>query len=110
MRLPIKTADVVALCAALPVSVTEHGTDTVKLDAATGLPLSQVLFIALFESGPETISAKVPGNPTDLVVGQPVNVTDLVATTWAMGDRSGVSFRAASITPANAAAIRRSES
>ncbi|WP_435242747.1 hypothetical protein [Streptomyces cucumeris] len=46
------------------------------------------------------IEIAVPGEPKGVVEGSEVRVTGLEAFAWAMGDRHGVSFRAAAITPA----------
>jgi hypothetical protein len=40
---------------------------------------------------------KVAGLPKSITAGSPVKVSDLVATTWQMKERNGVSFRAESI-------------
>ena len=43
------------------------------------------------------ITVKVSGEVRGLGLFTPVKVTDLLATTWDMGDRSGVSFSASKI-------------
>ncbi|SHK76758.1 hypothetical protein [Streptomyces yunnanensis] len=48
------------------------------------------------------IEIAVPGEPKGIVEGTEVRVTGLEAFAWAMGDRHGISFRAAAITPAPA--------
>ncbi|WP_438491697.1 SCO3933 family regulatory protein [Streptomyces asiaticus] len=45
------------------------------------------------------IEIAVPGEPKGVVEGTEVRVTGLEAFAWAMGDRHGISFRAAAITP-----------
>ncbi|MBP2404007.1 hypothetical protein JO379_003476 [Streptomyces syringium] len=50
------------------------------------------------------IEISVTGEPKGVVEGAEVRVTGLEAFSWAMGDRHGISFRAAAITPAPAAA------
>ncbi|ASQ95715.1 hypothetical protein [Streptomyces sp. 11-1-2] len=50
------------------------------------------------------IEIAVPGEPKGVVEGSEVRVTGLEAFAWAMGDRHGVSFRAAAITPVSAPA------
>ncbi|MBL1096190.1 SCO3933 family regulatory protein [Streptomyces coffeae] len=50
------------------------------------------------------IEIAVPGEPKGVVEGLEVRVTGLEAFAWAMGDRHGVSFRAAAITPVPAPA------
>ena len=46
-------------------------------------------------AGRDVITVKVAGDIKGVGEFTPVKVTELVATTWAMGDRAGVSFRAA---------------
>ncbi|TQF05414.1 hypothetical protein E6W39_28240 [Kitasatospora acidiphila] len=46
------------------------------------------------------IEISVNGEPVGVAEGVRVTVTGLVAFSWAMGDRHGMSFRADSITPA----------
>lgn len=50
------------------------------------------------------IEISVTGEPKGVVEGGEVRVTGLEAFSWAMGDRHGISFRAAAITPAPVAA------
>lgn len=45
------------------------------------------------------IEISVTGEPKGIEEGQIVKITGLEAFAWAMGDRSGVSYRAAAITP-----------
>ncbi|WP_382465525.1 hypothetical protein ACFIN9_19350 [Streptomyces noursei] len=48
------------------------------------------------------IEIAVPGEPKGVLEGVEVRVTGMEAFAWAMGDRHGISFRAAAITPAPA--------
>ncbi|MFF7687384.1 hypothetical protein ACFZB6_14655 [Streptomyces syringium] len=50
------------------------------------------------------IEISVTGEPKGVVEGAEVRVTGLEAFSWAMGDRHGISFRAAAITPVPATA------
>jgi hypothetical protein len=60
-----------------------------------------VQLIALTDGAAEIIAVKVPGQPgPGIRQGHPVKVVGLVAQPWAMGDRSGVAFRAARIESA----------
>ncbi|MGP3924524.1 SCO3933 family regulatory protein [Streptomyces sp. 8N616] len=45
------------------------------------------------------IEISVTGEPKGVEEGMPVRVTGLEAFSWAMGDRHGISFRAAAIAP-----------
>ncbi len=98
MILPINTHGLTVLCGGNAEPVTDFSTGQPKLDAATNHPLYAVPLIMLMSTGPEVIAVKVAGMPNGLAIGGAVQVSDLVATTWAMGDRAGVAFRAASIT------------
>ncbi|MFI9238507.1 hypothetical protein [Streptomyces sp. NPDC053079] len=50
------------------------------------------------------IEIAVAGEPVGVLEGVEVKVTGLEAFSWAMGDRHGISFRAAAITPVPAPA------
>ncbi|MFI9721681.1 hypothetical protein ACIHFE_18820 [Streptomyces sp. NPDC052396] len=45
------------------------------------------------------IEVSITGEPVGVAEGMEVRVTGLEAFSWAMGDRHGISFRAAAITP-----------
>jgi hypothetical protein len=107
MRLPIDTTGVLFLCALAPEPVIDFETKRQKGDV-NGEPLHSVQLVLLADGGAEVISVKIVGSPaTGLVSGAPVTVTGLVANTWAMGDRSGVSFKANSIQPVTATPVAR---
>jgi hypothetical protein len=108
VRLPIDTTGVIFLCALAPEPVIDFETKRQKGDV-NGEPLYSVQLVLLADGGAEVISVKIVGSPaTGLVSGAPVTVVGLVATTWSMGDRSGVSFKASSITPTTSAPGTRS--
>lgn len=108
MRLPIDTTGVIFLCALAPEPVIDFETKRQKGDA-NGEPLFSVQLVLLADGGAEVITCKISGAPAaGLVSGAPVTVVGLVATTWSMNDRSGVSFKASSITPASAVPTSRS--
>jgi hypothetical protein len=70
-----------------------------------GEPLYVVQLLVMGEDSADLIAVKVPGVPSQAIrQGAPVKVSGLVAQPWTMNDRSGVSFRAARIEPAMAAA------
>ncbi|MGK5628605.1 SCO3933 family regulatory protein [Streptomyces sp. URMC 123] len=50
------------------------------------------------------IEVAVPGEPKGITEGTEVRLTELEAFAWAMGDRHGIAFRAAAVTPASSAA------
>ena len=101
MRLPIDTTAVSFVAAGAPEPAVEFDTKAPKLDES-GQPLFNVHLFAVGAGGRDVITVKVAGEPKGLGEFTPVKVRDLVATTWAMGDRSGVSFRAGSLEAATA--------
>jgi hypothetical protein len=72
-------------------------TGSPKVDAATGVPLYATQLLALDDTGGEVLSVTVVGDPK-VSVTQQVLVSGLVAIPWVQGDRSGVAFRADTIT------------
>jgi hypothetical protein len=66
-----------------------------------GQPLYTVQVAAMYEDQGEVLAVKVAGHPTGISPGMAVEVGGLVAQPWALGERSGISYRAASIRPAD---------
>jgi hypothetical protein len=99
MRLPVDTSAVHFLAAGPPEPSIDFDTKAQKTDDA-GLPVFQVHLFAVSAGSREVIAVKVSGEPKGIGEFIPVKLTELVATTWAMGDRSGVSFRAAKLEAA----------
>jgi hypothetical protein len=79
-----------------PEAVLDFESKIPRIDS-DGRPLFAVELVAIGDAGAFVFSVKVPGEPKGITSGQPVRVTGLVATTWTMRDRSGVSFRADAI-------------
>ncbi len=100
MKIKVDTHDTKFLVGGPPRPVLEFETSAPRMDAQTGRALFVVSLIALSEDGAEVMDVKVAGDPGSLIPGQQVSVQNLAATTWEIGDRSGVSFRAVSITAA----------
>jgi hypothetical protein len=103
MKLPVDTSAIAFLCALEPQPLLNFQSKEQRADE-NGEPLYVVQLIALAEGEAEILAVKVPGQPAGIRQGHPVKVTGLVAQPWTMADRSGVSFRAARIEPAMAAA------
>jgi hypothetical protein len=55
------------------------------------------------ERGGEILNVTVAGQPPKVTIGQAVSLSELEAIPWATNGRSGVAFRAKSITPKQAA-------
>jgi len=102
MRLPIDTSAMTFLCATPPVAVVDFESRRQKADTETGELLYAVQLVALAGDGAEIVKVTIAGEPK-LTSGTPVRVSGLTANYWAMGDRSGLSFRAAKVEPVAAA-------
>ena len=104
MRLPIDTAAIAFLCALAPEPMVDFETKRPRADE-NGEPLYVIQLLAMGDGSADLLAVKVPGLPSPAVrQGAPVKVSGLVAQPWTMADRSGVSFRAAKVEPAIAAA------
>jgi len=99
MKLKIDTAAVSFMCTKNPEPRTDFGTGQPKIDKATGAVLHAVQLMALDADGGDVLSVTVPGAPK-VAVGQQVSVTGLVALPWSQDGRSGIAFRAETITTA----------
>lgn len=99
MKLPIDTSAITFLAASPPEPVVDYDSKTPKVDEA-GQPVYSVQLVALTDGGAEVVSVKLSGEPKGISQGTMVKVSGLTAQPWAMGDRSGVAFRAARIEAA----------
>lgn len=97
MKLPIDTSGMTFMCVNPPESVLDFETKRPKADE-NGEPLYAVQLVAMAVGvGAEIISVKIAGEPKGVGQGTAVKVTGLVASPWSMGDRNGMSFKAARI-------------
>jgi hypothetical protein len=104
MKLPVDTSAITFMCAMPPEPVVDFETKRPRADE-NGEPLYVIQLLAMGDGSADLIAVKVPGVPSAAIrQGAPVKVTGLVAQPWTMQDHSGVSFRAARIEPAMAAA------
>jgi hypothetical protein len=99
MRLPVDTAAINFVAAGPPEPALDYDTKAQKTDEE-GRPVFQVHLFAVGAGGRDVITVKIAGEPKGIGEFTPVRLSELVATTWAMGDRAGVSFRAAKLEPA----------
>lgn len=97
MKLRIETTGVTFLCTRIPEQRTNFDTGAPRIDKATGQALWQVQLIALDATGGEVLAVTVVGEPK-VTVGQPVAVSGLVALPWSQDGRSGIAYRAETIT------------
>ena len=93
MRLPIDTGSVKFAAAGMAEPVLDYETKAPKLDE-NGVALFNVPLFAAGSGIKDTITVKVSGEPKGLTEFTPVKVTNLVASTWEVGNNHGVSFRA----------------
>jgi len=106
------------LCTSLPEVRTDIHTGEVRVDqAGQPLYLVGVLVKVTGERRAYVLDVQVPGEPTDLVEGQPVVVEGLEAAPWERDGRAGVVYRATAIragaqaiTPAGPAPASRATS
>ena len=101
MRLPVDTTTAHFMAAGPPEQTLDFDTKVPKTDEA-GVPVFNVHLFAVGAGGRDVITVKVSGAPKGIGEFTPVKLKELVATTWAMGDRAGVSFRAAAIEATSA--------
>lgn len=102
MRLPIDTNATLFLAAGAPEQVVDFDTKAPKTDEhGTAIYACQLVMLA--DGGAEIITVKTTGEPLGVTTSTAVAVIGLVATSWTMGDRSGISFRAEKIVPASTA-------
>lgn len=101
MKLPIDTAGMTFIAAGPPEAVVDFETKTAKLDES-GQPLFGLQVVALVDGGADVLSVKVVGEPKGVAQGSMLKLAGLTAQPWAMGDRSGVAFRAARVETAGA--------
>lgn len=97
MRFKLDVSTVSFMCTRAPEPRTDFGTGQPRIDKATGAVLHQLQLMALDADGGDMLTVTVAGEPK-VTVGQQVSVTNLIATPWSQEGRSGVAFRADSIT------------
>ena len=99
MRLPVDTSVTHFVSAGPSEPVIDFDSKAQKLDP-NGVALNQVHLFVVGDGGTrEVITVKISGEVRGLGQFTPVKVTDLVATTWSMDNRSGVSFSASKLEP-----------
>ena len=104
MRLPIDTEHLSFIAVGLPEAVVDFDSKQPRSDP-DGRPIFALGVVALGNEGADILVVKLAGQPKGIAQGAAVKVTDLVATTWQMGDRHGVSFRAETIEPLGATTV-----
>jgi hypothetical protein len=102
VRLPVDTSAMVLVAMAAPEPVVDFTTRQPKADG-NGQPLFTVQVAAMYGDQGEVLAIKMAGEPAGIRPGMAVEIAGLVAQPWELGDRSGVSYRAAAIRPVEAA-------
>jgi hypothetical protein len=97
MRLPVDTSVVHFVSAGPSEPVIDFDSKAQKLNS-NGVAVNQVHLFVVGDGGTrEVITVKISGEVRSLGQFTPVKVTDLVASTWSMDNRSGVSFSASKV-------------
>jgi hypothetical protein len=103
IQLPIDTSAVSFTDAMPPEPVLDRQTKQQKADA-NGEPLYSIELVCIGTEGDEILSVNFLGTPPGRIrQGMPLKVTGLMVTDWAIGDRFGITFRAAKVEPLSAA-------
>lgn len=101
--IPIDTSKLsLWLCASAPEVRADPTTGEVRTDRDSGKPLYLVgvLVKVAGERRAYVLDVQVPGEPSGLAEGEAVTVAGLEAAPWERDGRSGVTYRASSIVPA----------
>jgi hypothetical protein len=98
MKWPIEPATVMFMVARPPEVARDWETKQPRTDE-DGRTLFTVVLVAMGPDSTEIVPVRVAGEPKGLDRGVSVRVHGLVASTWSMGDRNGVSFRADRLEP-----------
>jgi hypothetical protein len=101
VRLPVDTSAMTLVAMAAPEPVVDFTTRQPKADA-NGQPLFTVQVAAMYGDQGEVLAVKVAGQPAGIRAGMAVEISGLVAQPWELGDRFGVSYRAAAVRPVEA--------
>lgn len=101
MRIPVDVTNVHFLAAGAPEPCLDFDTKAQKTDN-TGQLVFNVPLLAVGGGTRELLVVKVSPEPKGVSELAQVKVSDLVATTWTIDNRSGVSFRATKIEPLGA--------
>jgi hypothetical protein len=104
--IPVDTSRLGVLrCAVAPeAKISNFETQEVKKDRDGNTIYTVAVMVRQQGRRVSVIEIAVPHEPKGLVEGAEVTVTDLEAFAWNMGDRHGISYRAAAIAPARPAA------
>jgi hypothetical protein len=91
------------MCVHPPEVKANPRTGEVRKDAASGESVFVVGVVAIRGKDSSVIQVSVPGEPKGLGVGTALRLVGLEAVPWDVEGRSGVSFRATAVVPADSA-------
>ncbi len=98
MRLLIDTSEVMFMVTRGVEPKVDRMTGVQKMDRLTGAELYTIELMALDNSGGEVITVTIAGPQREVPVKSPVDVVELEAIPWNTDKRSGVAYRAKSVT------------
>jgi hypothetical protein len=100
MGLPVDTSRAIIICGQTPEAMVDRTTGERRTNQ-DGAPMWRVWCVLLGEDEPTPMRVKTAKEPKGLVKGQPVTISDLVASSWTTPDGNNVDlFNASSIEPA----------
>ena len=103
MRLLIDTSKVTFTVTRGFAPKVDQTTGRQKTDRVTGQELHTIQLMALDENGAEVILVTIAGAVREIAQGTQVAVVELEAIPWNTANRSGVAYRATSVTPVGGA-------
>ncbi|MCC9739726.1 hypothetical protein [Streptomyces sp. MNU89] len=106
--IPVDTSRLGVLrCAVAPEpKIADYEKQEVKKDREGNTIYTVAVMVRQDKRRVSVIEVAVTGEPKGVIEGAEVRITGLEAFSWAMGDRHGISFRAAAITPVMPAASK----
>ena len=101
-QLPIDSSGLTFIAVIPPEPVFDRKTNQQEADANG--ELYSIELVCIGAEGDEILSVTFPGTPpAGIRQGMPVKVLGLMVTDWAIGDRVGLTLRAAKVEPLSAA-------
>jgi hypothetical protein len=101
MGLPVDTSRAIVICGQAPEAMVDRATGERRTNQ-DGAQMWRVWLVLLGDDEPTAMRVKTPKEPKGLVKGQPVNVSDLVASSWTTPDGKDIDlYNASSIEPAS---------
>ncbi len=101
MGLPVDTTKAIVICGGAVEALVDRDTGERRTDR-DGAPMWRVWLVLLGDDEPTAMRVKTAKEPKGIVKGQPVHVTDLVASSWTTPDGKDIDlYNATSIEPAS---------